>query len=40
MSAPSSRYVLGNRFFDGLMAVMWAYLVFRGFGRRRGLPVR
>jgi len=22
------------------MAVLWAYLVFRGFGRRRGSPAR
>jgi len=36
MSANNHRYVLGSWLLDRLMAVLWAYLVFRGFGRRRG----
>jgi hypothetical protein len=27
---------MGSWFVDRLMAVLWTYLVIRGFGRRRG----
>jgi len=40
VSVRSNRYLLGSWFADRLMAVLWAYLVVRGFGRRRGSAQR
>src|SRR6516165_4348315 len=40
MSVRTQRYIFGSWFVDRLMAVLWAYLVFRGFGRRRGAARR
>src|SRR5215469_13369519 len=36
MSVRTQRYIFGSWLVDRLMAVLWAYLVLRGFGRRRG----
>jgi hypothetical protein len=36
VSVRSNRYLWGSWLADRLMAVLWAYLVVRGFGRRRG----
>src|SRR5262245_25442528 len=36
MSVRTRRYIFGSWLLDRLMAVLWAYLVLRGFGRRRG----
>jgi len=40
MSVRTQRYIFGSWLLDRAMAVLWAYLVFRGFGRRRGSPAR
>jgi len=40
MSVRTQRYIFGSWLVDRLMAVLWAYLVFRGFGRRRGSASR
>jgi len=40
MSVRAPRYILGSWLADRLMAVLWAYLVFRGLGRRRGSTPR
>jgi len=39
VSSRSDRYVLGNKLFDKLMAILWTYLILRGFGRRRGSAI-
>jgi len=40
MSERTTRYILGSWLADKLMAVLWTYLVLRGFGRRRGSAPR
>ena len=40
VSVRSNRYIMGSWFADRLLAILWTYLVVRGFGRRRGSAQR